>query len=106
MANNKKSALNLENNDVLSFMSNMKREDNEKPMEDSVSTQSHNSTSSQVYNITSTQTSENITKRATWYISTDLLKRLKILAATLDGRDQSQLVNEALRDLLVKYERA
>jgi len=44
------------------------------------------------------------TVKATYYINKELTKQLKHLAADTD-RDLSNLVNEAIQDLLIKYSR-
>lgn len=42
------------------------------------------------------------TKKATYYIKPDLIKRLKFLSIDKE-RDLSSLVNEAIEDLIKKY---
>lgn len=44
------------------------------------------------------------TVKATYYINKELTRQLKHLAADTD-RDLSNLVNEAIQDLLIKYSR-
>lgn len=47
--------------------------------------------------------SQQTSKKATFYFDPELIKKLKYLALETE-RDQSNLMNEALRDLLVKYD--